>query len=108
MIEDGNRTVQSNASALFGDHKRNTAPMLASPRCGAKTRRGTFCRSPAVGGKKRCRMHGGARGTGAPAGNKDALKHGSYTKTAFQQRHALSEMGREVRKLLCEHDNDRD
>jgi hypothetical protein len=36
------------------------------------------------------------------------LKHGSYTKTAFQQRHALSEMGREVRKLLCEHDNDGD
>jgi hypothetical protein len=41
---------------------RNTGPMLASPRCGAKTRSGKPCMSPAVRGKKRCRMHGGARG----------------------------------------------
>lgn len=30
-----------------------------APRCGAKTRRGTPCKGPAVRGKKRCRMHGG-------------------------------------------------
>ena len=47
-------------------HKRNTAPMLASPRCGARTRSGAPCRAPAVAGKKRCRMHGGAKGSGAP------------------------------------------
>ncbi|MGA8688593.1 MAG: HGGxSTG domain-containing protein [Methyloceanibacter sp.] len=34
--------------------------MLASPRCGAKTRSGGSCRSPAVSGKTRCRIHGGA------------------------------------------------
>ncbi|HYS87985.1 MAG TPA: HGGxSTG domain-containing protein, partial [Bradyrhizobium sp.] len=34
--------------------------MLASPRCGAKIRSGGSCRSPAVRGKRRCRMHGGA------------------------------------------------
>ncbi|WP_423228900.1 hypothetical protein [Sphingomonas jatrophae] len=28
-------------------------------------------------GKKRCRMHGGARGSGAPKGNSNALKHGA-------------------------------
>ena len=32
----------------------------AAPRCGAKTRTGCPCRSPAIRGKRRCRMHGGA------------------------------------------------
>src|SRR5215203_4911868 len=54
------------------DHARNTGPMLASPRCGAKTRSGCSCRSPAVHGKKRCRMHGGAQGSGAPKANQNA------------------------------------
>jgi hypothetical protein len=31
---------------------RNTGPMLASLHCGAKTRSGKACRSPAVQGKK--------------------------------------------------------
>ena len=38
----------------------------ASPRCGAKTRAGTPCRSPSVKDRPRCRMHG-AR-AGAPTG----------------------------------------
>jgi len=58
---------------------RNTGPMLASPRCGAKTRSGGACRSPAVHGKKRCRMHGGAPGSGAPRANQNARKHGLFT-----------------------------
>jgi hypothetical protein len=37
--------------------------------CGAKTRSGKPCMSPAVNGKMRCRMHGGAAGSGAPRGN---------------------------------------
>jgi hypothetical protein len=48
----------------MSDHARNTGAMLASPRCGAKIRSGGACRSPAVRGKKRCRMHGGASGSG--------------------------------------------
>jgi hypothetical protein len=43
-------------------------PMQGPMRCGAKTRRGTPCQSPAVRGKRRCRMHGGAPGSGAPFG----------------------------------------
>jgi hypothetical protein len=58
------------------DHRRNIGPMLSSPRCGAKTRLGKPCNSPAVRGKKRCRMHGGAPGSRAPPGNQNALKHG--------------------------------
>lgn len=65
---------------MAGDHARNTTAMRASPRCGAKTRNGSPCKSPAVSGNARCRMHGGARGSGAPVGNQNALKHGGYTR----------------------------
>ncbi len=65
---------------MVGQHKRNVFPMLSSPRCGAKTRSGKSCRSPAVSSKKRCRMHGGAKGSGAPQGNMNALKRGFYTR----------------------------
>ena len=60
-------------------HKRNTGPMNASPRCGARTRAGHPCNSPTVRSKTRCRMHGGAKGSGAPLGNKNARKHGAFS-----------------------------
>ena len=85
-----------------GNHKRNTAPMLASPRCGARTRSGMPCRSPAVKGKKRCRMHGGAKGSGAPRGNKNALKHGGYTREALERRAQVRGFLKEGRKVLTE------
>ncbi len=74
--------------------------MLKSPRCGAKTRSGRPCQAPAVKGKKRCRMHGGAEGSGAPIGNKNALKHGQYTKEAIADRKAVREMIREFKATL--------
>jgi len=77
-------------------HKRNTGPMMSSPRCGAKTRSGTPCNSPAVQGKKRCRMHGGAQGSGAPKGNKNAFKDGAYTKAQIEE---YREVGRAIREL---------
>lgn len=63
----------------FGTHPRNVVPMTQSPRCGAKTRSGGACRAPAVAGRRRCRMHGGAAGSGAPRGNQNALKDGLHT-----------------------------
>jgi uncharacterized protein YjcR len=89
---------------MTSDHPRNTGPMLLSPRCGAKTRSGKPCKSPAVDGKKRCRMHGGAPGSGAPRGNKNAVKHGLYTREAIAQRRQLGELVRQSRKLLTEID----
>ena len=74
--------------------------MLASPRCGAKTRSGKPCQSPTVSGKNRCRMHGGAPGSGAPRGNKNAMKHGRYTREALELRRNLQELLRQSRKLL--------
>lgn len=81
-------------------HSRNTAPMLASPRCGARTRKGTNCQSPAVKGKVRCRMHGGSRGSGAPKGNKNGLKHGAYTREQLERRALMRTQIQQARKLI--------
>jgi hypothetical protein len=86
----------------MSDHACATAPMLASLRCDAKTRSGGACRSPAVHGKKRCRMHGGAPGSGAPRANKNARKHGLFTGDAIAERRQIQALLGEARKLLEE------
>ena len=85
-----------------GMHRRDTRAMRRSPRCGAKTRARGKCQAPAVSGKLRCRMHGGAMGSGAPKGNKNAYKHGLYTREALEDRKMLSELMRAGRKTLLE------
>lgn len=87
-----------------GDHPRNTAAMKQSPRCGARTRSGKPCWSPAVSGKTRCRMHGGAKGSGAPKDNQNALRHGLYTREAMAERKALADLMRQARETLREID----
>ena len=47
-------------------------------KCEAKTKSGTLCQINAMP-NGRCYRHGGAS-TGAPKGNKNALKHGAYSK----------------------------
>jgi hypothetical protein len=86
----------------MSDHIRNTSPMLASPRCGAQTRSGNACRSPAVSGRKRCRMHGGVQGSGAPKANQNARKHGLFTGDAIAERRQIRALLGEARKLLEE------
>jgi uncharacterized protein YjcR len=76
--------------------------VLASPRCGAKSRSGESCRAPAVRGNKRCRMHGGAPGSGAPRGNQNARKHGRFTRDAIAGRKQIEAPLGEARKLLRE------
>ncbi|PAY07210.1 hypothetical protein CK489_15540 [Bradyrhizobium sp. UFLA03-84] len=83
-------------------HTSTTGPMLASPRCGAKTRRGGACRTPAVRGKRRCRMHGGAKGSGAPKANRNARKHGLFTRDAIAERRQIRALLGEVRRRLEE------
>lgn len=81
-------------------HIRNVGPMMVSPRCGARTRAGGACRSPAVSGRRRCRMHGGAKGSGAPKGNGNALKTGLYTAERLALRRQLGSLMRVGKKLL--------
>jgi hypothetical protein len=45
-------------------------------------------------------MHGGAPGSGAPPGNKNAFKHGLYTRDAIAQRRQVRQLIRQSRALL--------
>ena len=76
--------------------------MHLSPRCGARTRKGTPCRSPAMA-NGRCRMHGG-KSLGAPIGNSNARKHGLYTAVAFAERRELAALLRSMRGVIEEVD----
>ncbi len=49
-------------------------------------------------------MHGGAPGSGAPKGNKNALKHGHYAWEAIEQWRALRQLMRQAESLLEEID----
>ena len=84
--------------------QREDLHMNQSLRCGARTRSGSSCRSPTVRGKRRCRMHGGAAGSGAPIGNTNALRHGHYIAEAIARRRGLAELIRRSRSTLAELD----
>jgi hypothetical protein len=45
-------------------------------------------------------MHGGASGSGAPRGNKNALKIGLYTREAIAERKAIRHLLRQSRQLM--------
>jgi hypothetical protein len=85
----------------MSDHVRNTGPMLASPRCGAKIRCCGSCRAPAVRCKRRCRMHGGAPGSGAPGGNQNARRHGRFTGEVIAERKQIGALLGEARSFLA-------
>jgi hypothetical protein len=74
--------------------------LAKAPRCHARTRSGKSCLSPAVKGAKRCRMHGGGRnsegrGSGAPAGNSNAWKHGARSAETLELMAMVREWGQE-------------
>jgi len=63
--------------------------MHLSPRCGARTRKGNSCPQPATP-KGRCRMHGGAKGSGGPRGERNgAYRRGRRTQEAIADRKML-------------------
>ncbi|MEQ7874332.1 HGGxSTG domain-containing protein [Sphingomonas sp. ASV193] len=88
--------ISAISSIPMADHPRNLGPMRAAPRCGARTRSGAPCRSPAIAGKARCRMHGG-KNSGAPKGNRNAFRHGAYTKEVLARASEVKELRREIR-----------
>jgi len=74
-------------------------PFLESPRCGAKTRRGTEpCKAPAMKNGK-CRLHGG-KSKGPPRNNQNALKHGFYTREAIAERRYIRQLLKDSKGLL--------
>lgn len=78
--------------------------MHLSRRCLARTRTKRLCQSPAMP-NGRCRMHGGSA-TGAPKGNKNALKHGRYSAEAVSMRRELKALLREITLLTAKADVD--
>ena len=87
-MENENNPIQSNEEPRY--------LFLQSPRCGARTRQGAPCRAPAVNNKRRCRMHGGANGSGAPIGSQNALKHGFNTKEIKQLKKVIQLLFKEL------------
>jgi len=98
-------SLRINSIIIPGDAKmkiRSNNPMqpaqlAEAPRCLARTRSGGECQSPAVKGKRRCRMHGGTN-PGAPQGNRNARKHGCYSAEAKNAAQYLKAMARFVRE----------
>lgn len=86
---------------MAAEPRARTRAMQLSPRCGARTRPGWPCRAPAVRGKARCRMHGGAAGAGAPRGSRNAFRHGWFTAAAKAERRAIAVLVAEVRETLA-------
>ncbi len=69
-------------------------------RCGARTRTGRPCRSPAVHGRPRSRMHGCAPGAGGPEGERNGnYRHGLRTKETRGRLRAVRDLTREARDL---------
>lgn len=46
-------------------------------------------------------MHGGAEGSGAPIGNRNALKHGHYTAAALAERRVMRDLIRQCRATMA-------
>src|SRR5215204_5373348 len=75
------------------DLARRLANMARAPRCGARTRAGSPCKQAAVTGRRRCRMHGGAHGSGGPLGQRNGnYRHGHFTKRAAETKRWLRAM----------------
>ena len=80
------------------DQERETLPVTSDD--GARTKSGQSCRSPATK-KARCRLHGGARGSGAPPGERNGqYRHGDRTKAAIAEQRKFSALLKMLRTGL--------
>jgi glucans biosynthesis protein len=61
--------------------------------CGAKGRNGKPCERPREPGRRRCHVHGGAPGSGAPRGKRNGrYVHGRFTAEGIEERQALRQL----------------
>ena len=72
---------------------REPESLRLTPRCSAKRRDGLPCQKPRAKGRTRCRLQGGAPGSGAPRGEANGrYTHGLLTAEAIEERIALAEI----------------
>jgi hypothetical protein len=81
-----------------------TGDFRTAPRCGARTRRGTTCLSPAMP-NGRCRMHGGpSTGPRTPEGlersRRARWKHGAYARETRDLLRSNRRLWRQLMALL--------
>ena len=84
-----------------GVGRGDAARLLAAQRCGARTRKVTPCTAPAIRGRARCRMYGGAAGSRAPAGNRNAPKDGFHIAAARAERRAMNAFIRDMTDAIA-------
>jgi glucans biosynthesis protein len=94
--------MQKNENNLI--HREKCYAFENAPRCNAKTKNnnGKPCLNPAIKGKLRCRVHGGAS-PGAPLCNDNALTHGNTTAKAKAFRKEIKrsiQLSQEILKQL--------
>jgi hypothetical protein len=82
---------------------RNLALAHACPRCGARTRTGMACQSPAMP-NGRCRMHGGSS-TGPTAAGIERIRqartiHGRHSAEMTELRRMVAVLKREARRAI--------
>jgi hypothetical protein len=105
-VHTGGQAIVGSVSQSRGgrDNDENRGQPHAPENAGAslaQTRRGTPCQSPAVAGKTRCRMHGGAAGSGAQKGRRNGkYRHGGFTTEAIDERRRLAALIRDSRVFL--------
>src|SRR4051794_22495215 len=90
-------------SARVPDSRTMLLLARSAPRCGARTRAGTPCRSPAMG-NGRCRLHGGlSTGPTSPEGLARLARartvHGAYGAEMRAFREMVRELREDARRL---------
>jgi hypothetical protein len=70
--------------------------------CSARLRTGGSCPLPPAAGKRRCFQHGGARGSGAPAGNRNNWRGGFYSRAMKAERRWINGLIRRCLQTLRE------
>jgi hypothetical protein len=91
--------VDEKENQAYGAHVQRAITAAPGTALLARTRSGTLCQKPAAKGKKRCRLHGGAEGSGAPPGERNgAYRHGLYTQEAIAERKAMRALIRSFRE----------
>src|SRR5262245_23879672 len=76
------------------------ARLQTARQCGARTKSGRPCRSPETK-KGRCRLHGGASGSGGPSGERNGqYRHGERTKAAIAEQQKFSALLKMLRAAV--------
>ena len=87
---------QTNNTALTeAGHATRFGPDWPGRRCGAKTRAGGACQNPAIGGRNRCKLHGGlSTGPRTPEGKARSIaaqtKHGRRSRAHVEKVKAIN------------------